>query len=135
MAYSGYLIKVGNYTIPTDKFIRAESYKVTMNTNDLDSYRDADGFLHRDALTHKPMKVEFETPPMLRASQMATLMSNLYANFSNSVERKASVTVFNPETNDYVTQDMYMPDPDFTLYGNYSGDLQYSAVRLAFIGY
>ena len=139
----GFLIRInhdsGNYVIPTDKFIRAESYKVTMNTNDLDSYRDADGHLHRNALPHKPMKIEFETPPMLTANQMSELLENLWRRMDSKEEQAFSVTCFNPLKNTYTTQRMYMPDPQFAFYGNYpvnsQADLQYSAVRFAFIGY
>lgn len=135
MAYDGYLIKVGNYTIPTKKFIRAESYKVTRSVSDLDSYRDANGLLHRNALQHILGKVEFETPPMLTNEDMAELFGNIRANFTKPIERKATVTVYFPETDDYFTSEMYMADTQFTMYGNYGNKIQYSSVRLAFISY
>lgn len=133
MSYNGYLISVNGTRIP-DKYLRAETYKVTWNTNDLDSYRDANGELHRNALPHKPMKVEFETPPLMTNVQMQTLLSMLPMSDSN-VERKASVTAYIPELDDYETQDCYMPDPQFTLYGTYGGTIRYNQVRFAFIGY
>lgn len=64
MAYSGYLIKVGNYTIPLS-IIRAETYSPYKSVTDLDSYVDANGYLHRNALEHIANKVEFETVPQL----------------------------------------------------------------------
>lgn len=135
MAYNGYLIKVGGYIIDTKRFVRAESYIVTRNIQDLDSYRDANGILHRQALDHVPLKVEFETPAMLTNSDMGELFSNIRANSKILKERKASVTLYVPELDDYVTQDMYMPDPQFTIYGNYQNKLTYNPVRIAFIGY
>ena len=135
MSYSGFLIKVGNYTISTKKYIKAESYSITRNVQDLDSYRDANGLLHRNALEHAPLKCEFETVPLLNADEMGDLMAGIRANFTSEAERKASVTLFVPELNDYVTQDMYMPDPQFKLYGNYNNTIQYQSVRMAFIGY
>lgn len=133
MAYNGYLLKVNGTTIP-DKYFRAETYKVTWNTNDLDSYRDANGELHRNALPHKPMKIEWETPPLMTNTQMAQLMALLPMAESNT-ERKASVTAWIPELNGYKTQDCYMPDPEFELYGTYGGVVRYNQVRFAFIGY
>ena len=59
MGYNGYLVRVGEYTIPLG-MIKANSYKITKNSQDLDSYRDANGVLHRNALDRKPDKIEFE---------------------------------------------------------------------------
>lgn len=134
MAYEGYLIRVGTYTIPLS-IMRAETYTVFMSITDLDSYVDANGYLHRNALDHIANKVEFETIPLLDNIQFASLMNNLYAQMSETKERKASVTCYIPETDSYVTQDMYMPDIKPTLYYADDTKIQYNQVRLAFIGY
>lgn len=134
MAYNGFLIKVGDYTIPF-KYMKAESYTAYRSIQDLDSYRDANGVLHRTALTHVPNKVEFETPAMLTDVTFSELMSNIQANFINADERRASVTMYVPETNEYVTQDMYMPDITPKMYHADSKKIQYDSIRLAFIGY
>ena len=134
MAYAGYLIKVGTYTIPLS-IMRAETYTVFMSITDLDSYVDANGFLHRNALDHIANKVEFETIPLMDNTQFSSLMANLYAQMTETKERKASVTCYIPEIDDYVTQDMYMPDIKPTLYYADDTKIQYNQVRLAFIGY
>ena len=134
MAYEGYLIKVGDYTIPF-KYIKAESYTAYRSIQDLDSYRDADGVLHRTALTHVPNKVEFETPAMLTDKTFSDLMLNIQSNFTNENERKSSVTMYVPELNSYVTQDMYMPDITPEIYHADKNKIQYAPIRLAFIGY
>lgn len=134
MAYSGYLIKVGLYTIPLS-IIRAETYSPYKSVTDLDSYVDANGVLHRNALEHIAYKIEFETVPMLTNTQFADLMNNLYGNMSNTLERKASVTAYIPEIDDYITQDMYMPDIKPVLYYADNEKIQYNQIRLAFIGY
>lgn len=134
MAYNGFLIKVGNYAIPF-KYMKADSYTAYRSIQDLDSYRDANGVLHRTALTHVPNKVEFETPAMLTDKTFSELMSNIQTNFTNANERKASVTMYVPETNEYVTQDMYMPDITPKIYHADSKKIQYDSIRLAFIGY
>ena len=134
MAYEGYLVKVGNYEIPF-KYMRAESYSVSRSVQDLDSYRDAHGELHRTALQHVPNRIEFETPAMLTSVSFTDLMSNIQKNFINEIERRASVTMYVPETDSYDVQDMYMPDITPKIYHADREKIQYMAVRLAFIGY
>lgn len=134
MAYNGFLIKVGDYIIPF-KYMKADSYTAYRSIQDLDSYRDANGQLHRTALTHVPNKVEFETPAMLTDVSFTDLMSNIQRNYINVNERRASVTMYVPETNSYITQDMYMPDITPQIYHANAKGLKYSPIRLAFIGY
>ncbi|MBQ8804111.1 MAG: hypothetical protein IJZ53_10790 [Tyzzerella sp.] len=134
MAYSGFLVKVGDYELPL-KFIKADSYSVYRNTQELDSYRDANGKLHRSALEHMPNKVEFDTVSMLTNVQFEEFMSNIRNQYTSTVERKASVTLYIPEINDYVTQDMYMPDIQPTIYLANNEIIKYNSVHVSFIGY
>lgn len=134
MAYEGYLIKVGNYKIPTDKFIKAESYSVYANMQDVDPWTDADGYVHRTAVELKALKVEFETPPMLTNITFEELMSNIRENYISEKERTCKVTAYIPEFNDYVTQKAYLADFTPQIYGTYCGEIKYNPIRLAFIG-
>lgn len=133
MAYSGFLIRAGNYTIPV-KFIQLKSYKVTRNVMDLDSYRDANGVLHRTALEHVPIKIEFNTP-YLTGEQMQELLKKIADNYISSEERKVMITAYVSETDEYVIQDMYMPDLEFTIYSIKGATIIYEPLRIAFIGY
>lgn len=135
MAYSGFLIKVGDYTIPTNKYIAASSYTVTRNVQDLDSYRDANGELHRTALEHYVHKVEFETPALLTNTDIAELFSSIRKNYVNVGERKILATVYVPEFDTYESQYMYMSDPSFPIYSNANGVIKYNPIRIALIGY
>lgn len=134
MAYQGYLIKIGDYRLPHE-YIKAESYNVYRNVQDIDSYRDGNGVLHRTALSHVPNKVEFETIPQLTNLQFSELMISIQNNYINETERKASVTLYIPETDSYVTQDMYMPDIQPQIYGIFDNVIKYNPIRMAFIGY
>lgn len=134
MAYNGYLIQVGSYKIP-HSWMKAETYVVTKNGQDLDSYRDANGVLHRDALEHWVAKAEFETPALKNNKEVAAFMSNIAANYTNAVEKKANVTLYIPELDNYVTQEMYVPDIPFTLYSANETEVKYNQSRVAFIGY
>lgn len=135
MAYAGYLVKVGEYEVLADKFIKSQSYKATLSVQDLDSYRDANGVLHRTALSHRVNKVEFETPAMLTNTQIAELFGNIADNYTVPAERKFVGTFYVPELDEYMSQDMYMSDPSFTIYGIFDGVIKYSPVRIAFIAY
>ena len=128
------LILISNMPFPM-KYIRAESYKVTRSVTDIDSYRDANGVLHRNALNHVLFKVEFETIPLLNNVQVAEIMSFLNSKMTNPKERKLTVTAFLPEIDDYVTQDVYMPDTTFEIYSTYERMLKYNPIRICFIGY
>lgn len=135
MAFSGYLVKVGTYEIPLS-YMRYESYQITYYTQDLDSYRDSDGVLHRNALQHKVGKLEFNTPIMSN-SVFSTFMSSLQGQMSDPTEKKVSVKFYVPEDDAYVTQDMYIPDVVTKIRNvdDVNNTISYQETRIAFIGY
>lgn len=115
--------------------IRADSYSAYKSVTDLDSYVDATGELHRNALEHYGYKCEFETTAMMNNKTFSQLMSNIYSQFTNVVERKAICTIYIPELDDYVSCDMYMSDIKPQMYYADANKIQYDAVRFAFISY
>ena len=133
MAYSGFLLKIGNYEVP-QKFMRAGSYSPYANMQDIGDWTDANGFLHREAVELKALKVEFETPAMLTNIELTELMNNIKANFTNAKGRECMITAYIPEYDDYVTQLGYMADFQPQIYGTYGGVIHYNPIRLAFIG-
>lgn len=135
MAYSGFLIKIGNYTFPL-KYILQSSPNPVKVIMDQDSYRDANGYIHRETLEHWVAKVSFDVVPYLTGVEFAALMNNISSNYTLAKQRKANVTVFVPEINDYVTQEMYIPDIEATIYdADSSGNIIYNSFGLEFIGY
>lgn len=134
MAYKGYLIKIGSYIFPLS-MIKAESYKATNYGQDLDSTRDVNGILHRTALENTAPKVEFETRNMLDNTQVSSIFANIQANYTNAVEKKASVEVYVPELDKYVTSDMYMADFEPTMYFADEKEIKYLSTRMAWISY
>lgn len=135
MAFNGYLLQVGSYQITGENYINEKSYKATLNIQDLDSYRDANGVLHRNALDHVPLKVEINTRPGLNNFELSSFLGGIRSNFTIPKERKCIVTAFVPEINDYLTQEMYMPDPEITIKSIERNLVFYESVRLAWIGY
>lgn len=83
--YSGWLVKIEDYTIPANRFIRADSYKASAYMQDVDPWTDANGYVHRNAIQLKALKVEFETPAMLTDEDFAEFMHNIDANIINKV--------------------------------------------------
>lgn len=133
MAYKGYLLKIGDYKLPTNKFVRADSYSAYVNMQDVDPWTDADGYVHREAVELKAVKVEFETPPLTNTT-FEELMSNIRENYISAKERTVTITAYIPEYDDYVTQKAYLADFTPTIYGNWDGVVRYNPIRLAFIG-
>lgn len=139
MAYNGWLIKIGEpdkekgYKIPM-KYIKAESYSVYVNMQDLDDWTDADGYLHRNAVELKALKVEFETPAMLTNFEFNDLMFNIGENFKNKKARECYITAYIPEYDDYVTQLGYLTDFTPQIYSTYREVIHYNSIRFTFIG-
>ena len=135
MAYAGYLIKIGDYTIPLS-LIKADSYYAYVNMQDYEPWTDEKGYLHRDAVALKALKVEFETKAMLNHTQFATLMSNIAGQYISGKERgrECNITAYIPELDDYVTQRGYMADFKPQMYLASATEIRYDACRLSFIG-
>lgn len=133
MAYSGYLLKIGNYTVP-HKFIRADTYSPYDNMQDIDDYTDANGELHRNAVDLKAIKVEFETPAMLTNKDLTEFLNNIKANFIDAKSRSVMITAYIPFEDDYVTQKGYMVDITPKMYGIFNDVIKYNPIRFAFVG-
>ena len=135
MAYAGYLIKIGNYIIPLSK-IKADSYYPYANMQDYEPWTDEKGYLHRDPVDLKALKVEFETRAMMDNIEFASLMASIRANYISGKEkgRECDITAYIPEIDDYVTQRGYMADFKPQIYYADATKIQYDPCRLSFIG-
>lgn len=134
MAFSGYLIKIGNYDTFFNRYIVSASYKVAKKIIDVDSYRDANGVLHRNAMDHLSYTIEFELKPLDNV-RLETVMSAIRSNFVTAKERKLNVNFYVPEDDAYVTASCYMPDIEYTIDHLTAGKIFYKNVTLKFIGY
>lgn len=138
MAFNGSLIKMGgNETNFPLKYIFKESYKVTPNrVQDLDPYRDANGSLHRNALSHTATTISFETKPMWN-NDMATMMDFITSKFSDSTEKKIHLKYYSPDTDSYKEGNFYMPDVEFNmnLVDTSRNRILYNPMTIEFIQY
>lgn len=137
----GYLVKVGDYIIPF-RFIKYETFQAVWEVVDFDSYRDADGELHRDAVSERRiMKVEWETPDMsdTEIRELLTAIQSQYIHTETVDERPAkacNVTAYMPEEGEYKTDKCYLTsDVNFSIRYADANGIRYNPVRFAFIGY
>lgn len=118
------------------KKIKAESFKITPNARqDLDSYRDADGLLHRTALNHTATVIEFDVIPM-REGEMRGLLDSMTSSYINYNERDAQCSYFDPETGTMKSGHFYLDSNlSFGYYGVFDGEIQYSETHFKFVEY
>lgn len=142
MAFAGYFVKIKalndqqtDYTFPSE-YILYETYKPIRGVQDLDSYRDQEGVLHRNALSHTVPKMEFNTRPMTN-KEYDSIMDNIRARYTNANERKVQADIYLAETGTYTGYvDMYISDPEVTIIKQIdSTTLKYAPIRFALIGY
>ena len=133
MGYGGYLIKIGEYTVPFE-YILSSTYSPNIKGQDLDSYTDENGILHRNALKNKVIKIEWETPSMDEA-KLRTFADRILSEYVHKVEKKCLVTAYMPELGKYVTMPCYVPDIEYKVSYADEKTIEYDSFRIAFIGY
>ena len=133
MAYSGFLLKIGDWVFP-ESLMAANTYSPYVNMQDVDPWTDENGELHRNPIDLKALKVEFETKNMLTSTQFAEIMRNIRANYVSEKGRSCFITAYIPEYDDYVTQYGYLADFQPQIYTTGGGIVKYNSIRFAFIG-
>ena len=134
--FQGWLIKCGDTEIPMD-YIKLSSYTVTPNQRlDIMAERDMTGVLHRDTVSHMPVKIEFETPYIYNRD-VEVLNRIIQSAFTEPVGRTLNIQYYDMETNTYKSAVCYMPDTQYTIYNAdlRKGIILYNPLRYAFIEY
>ena len=138
--FDTYFVKVirasDNTAVPIpNKYISLTSYVSTPNQRqDLDSYQDNLGKLHRNTLDHTRAKLERNTPPLFER-ELFSLQNILNSGIINSKERKLKIIHYCFDTHTYEQGEFYMPDITFTPLLIRNGEVLMDKVRLAFIEY
>lgn len=116
--------------------IRAGSFKINPNSRqDLDSYRDADGVLHRTALSHTATVIEFDVK-MLKENEMRSLMDSITGSYINFNERDAQCKYFDPETGTVKSGHFYLDSNlSFGIYAVWDGEKLYNETHFKFVEY
>ena len=131
MSFNGsWLLKVGDYPIPLSVMAYG-TYTASRNVQDLDSYRDADGVLHRNALPRVAYKVEFETIYLTNKS-FKTIIDNIKRNVIDVVANDVNLTYYDVWSDSYKTGHFYLPGTlEFPMLNKEIHD----QTRIAFIEY
>ena len=138
--FNTYFVKVirasDNTAVPIpNKYISLTSYVSTPNQRqDLDSYQDNWGKLHRTTLDHTRSKLEWNTPPLFER-ELLSLQNILNSGIINAKERKLKIIHYCFDTHTYEQGEFYMPDITFTPLLILNGEVLMDKVRLAFIEY
>ena len=126
--FQGYLLKINGEIFPT-QYIQFGNYKATPNQiQDIDSYQDAKGLLHRNVLAHVRSKIEFNTKYLYLKDKM-----EVQRFFPNRAE--VMVEYWNDDTNDYRTGKFYVPDITYEPYQVLTDTIRYMPIRIALIEY
>lgn len=136
-SYSG-----GNYSYKKiDGYIGAENITITPDQiQDLDSYRNANGKLKRNALKHRVTKIDINTA-FMNEEKMERLLgiintgTKLDDGECKESERKLRIRFYNSWKCDYATAFCYVPDVEFQYYSTAGGNLRHQPIRIAFIEY
>lgn len=131
--YQGYLVKIDGHVISND-LIRAETYATKVNTQDLDSFTDANGVLHRNVVEHTAIKCEWNMP-VCDQTKMQSMLGILRSIWGESAERKATCEVYVPEWDRYYTGTFYMPDYQLKMLQATNTQIVYAETRFALIEY
>ena len=136
--YNGFLIKLGDYIVPK-RYMQSGSYNTSLGVIDVDSGRNANGKLVRNALEDRKNVAEFMTPLNMIEADKKDLFDNVAANYIIPKERKLLATLWVPEISDYMTQEVYLQDPQITINHDftdeYEGELYYQPIKMAFTAY
>lgn len=136
MAFNGSLLKFSGDNFPL-KYVFKESYKVTPNRRqDLDPYRDGNGYLHRNTLPHTATTIQFQTKPMWN-DQFEQMMNFIRSHYTNTQEKKLQITYYSPDINSYKTGNFYVPDVEYVmdLVDTVKNRILYLSTTLEFIEY
>lgn len=135
MAFEGYLMKAFGTIFP-HKYIQASSYQATPSQRqDLDSYQDSQGNLHRTVVPHDRTKIIFKTVDNLSLAEKQEIQAFFNAAMTNARERKVNLTYWNDESNAYATGSFYIPDVTYPIKRIEAANIVYDSVEYHLIEY
>lgn len=135
MAFEGYLMKAFGTIFP-HKYIQISTYQTTPSQRqDLDSYQDSKGNLHRTVVPHDRSKIVFKTMDNLKLAEKQEIQAFFNGAMSNARERKITLTYWNDEDNMYKVGSFYIPDVTYPIKRIMGNDIVYDSVEYHLIEY
>lgn len=137
--FLGWLIKFGNVQLP-NSFLLADGWESTPNQRvELDAYRDANVFLHRETASNYKTKIKLNIKEMNLVERMAfdNVISLATLSKVDKNQRKVSVTYWNDETLSYTSGEFYMTDTTYSIHliDEAGKEIEYNPFSLTLIEY
>lgn len=135
MVFEGFLMKAFETTFP-HKYIQISTYQTTPSQRqDLDSYQDSKGNLHRTVVPHDRSKIVFKTMDNLKLAEKQEIQAFFNGAMTNARERKITLTYWNDEDNMYKMGSFYIPDVTYPIKRIMGNDIVYDSVEYHLIEY
>ena len=135
MAFERYLMKAFETTFP-HKYIQISTYQTTPSQRqDLDSYQDSKGNLHRTVVPHDRSKIVFKTIDNLKLAEKQEIQAFFNGAMTNARERKVTLAYWNDEDTMYKTGSFYIPDVTYPIKRIMGNDIVYGSVEYHLIEY
>ena len=123
-------------TIFPHKYIQISTYQTTPSQRqDLDSYQDSKGNLHRTVVPHDRSKIVFKTMDNLKLAEKQEIQAFFNGAMTNARERKITLAYWNDEDNMYKTGSFYIPDVTYPIKRIMGNDIVYGSVEYHLIEY
>lgn len=120
----------GNFDIT--EYIQSKKYKIRPNARqDLNSYTDANGLTHRNAIPHTKTIVSLTIMPMEKEEKMF-FWRRIRENYLNELERDADCSYYDEEY-DTIKEGHFYLDPNMEFNVNQAGS--YGEMKLTFTEY
>lgn len=135
--FQGWLLKFGTQEFPHE-LIKQATWKTTPNQRlENDAWTDNSGYLMRDTMPHTRTKIEFETVDDLTLDEKIKIQSIMSSSVVNKNQRKANITYWNDEDNEYKSATIYVPDTDFTIneIDKRRNEIYYASIKITLIEY
>lgn len=137
--FQGWLIKFGSVTLP-NSFLLADGWESTPNQRlELDAYRDANAFLHRETADSFKTKLTLNIREMMLTERIAfnNVVGLATLSYNDKKQRKVSITYWNDETLEYSSGVFYMPDTDYSIHtvDEDNKDMEYNSFTIELIEY
>ncbi|MCF0128635.1 MAG: hypothetical protein HUJ70_08685 [Pseudobutyrivibrio sp.] len=123
MSYQGYLIKIGNNTVPVNIIVQG-SYSQEITEPNIATWRNVDGVELRYRFPKK-LNISFNLKQRTESEQLSVAF--LFAQSGQTI-----CTVYNPVTGDYQQKSFYISTEALTLASQDSTEIFYDETQIKF---
>lgn len=137
--FQGWLIKFGNVILP-NSFLLADGWETTPNQRlELDAYRDAFAYLHRETADNSKTKMTLNIREMTLKERIAfdNVIGLAALSPLDKKQRKVYVTYWNDETLEYSGGEFYISDTTYSIHhvDEEHNDIEYNSFTLVLTEY